>query len=388
MGRPSIVQRIRQTVGRALRETGQALDRVGIKGESLVLSKRVVGDEPVKYDDFLSRHRHQMPLLRRGKPKVSKDVAFLAPCSTLIGSVYVGAGSSIWYKAILRADNCENAESFRTSDEYEEIIEESVWRLDPDRESRQNSEATGGGIFIGENTNIQDGCIIDAKKDHTRIGNGVTIGHLASIHSATIHDNCLIGMGSLIQEGVEVKEGSFIAAGANIRANTVVDSGELWAGNPARKLRDLSAEERQRLFYQASEVRIRFVCKNGYCAALTRTLRSSIVCDCSNRAPNCHGPGRKSSRNTGALLGPWSRRRRLQIGRDIASSKTRECSCKQCGCLLYCKFKYHSTILDRTFNLRKSRSKVVASHVHPKPMLTKPSQIGDPCDSFDVSFSD
>jgi carbonic anhydrase/acetyltransferase-like protein (isoleucine patch superfamily) len=209
----------------------------------------VTGDEPVKYDDFLSRHRQKMPLLRRGRPWVSKDVAFLAPCSTLIGSVYVGAGSSIWYKSILRADNCENAESFALEDQAQE-----PWELNPERERRQNSKATGGGIFIGENTNIQDGCIIDAVKNHTRIGNGVTVGHLASIHSATIHDHCLIGMGSLLQEGVEVKAESLIAAGANVPANTVIESGELWVGSPARKIRDLTPEERQRLHYQSSEV--------------------------------------------------------------------------------------------------------------------------------------
>lgn len=61
-------------------------------------------------------------------------------------------------------------------------------------------------------------------------------------------------MGSLIQEGVLVKEESFIAAGANVTKNTVVESGELWVGNPARKVRDLSDQERQKLHYQASEV--------------------------------------------------------------------------------------------------------------------------------------
>jgi carbonic anhydrase/acetyltransferase-like protein (isoleucine patch superfamily) len=251
MGSPTIVQQFRQTLGRALRETGQALDRLGIKGQSLAVTKQVLGDEPVRYEDHLSRHRHQMPLLRRGRPVVSKDVAFLAPCSTLVGSVHVGAGSSIWYKAILRADNCENAESF--SKENDEQHHEQ-WKLDPDRERRQHTQAIGGGIFIGENTNIQDGCIIDSARDHTRIGNGVTVGHLASIHSATVHDHCLVGMGSMLQEGVVVHEESFIAAGANVPANTTVESGELWVGNPARKVRDLTSQERQRLHYQASEV--------------------------------------------------------------------------------------------------------------------------------------
>ncbi|CAJ1936445.1 unnamed protein product [Cylindrotheca closterium] len=248
MGPPTVAQRFRQTLGRALRETGQALDRLGIKGHQLAVTKQTIGDEPVIYEDHLSRHRHQMPLLRRGRPIISKDVAFLAPCSTLIGSVHVGAGSSIFYKSILRADNCENAESFNTDEPASE-----GWELDPERFTRQHTQAIGGGIFIGENTNIQDGCIIDAVVGHTKIGNGVTVGHMASIHSATVHNNCLIGMGSLLQEGVVVKDEAFIAAGAVISKDTVVGEGELWAGKPARKLRDLTPEERQKLHYQANE---------------------------------------------------------------------------------------------------------------------------------------
>eukprot|EP00934_Nitzschia_sp_Nitz4_P004527 Nitzschia sp. Nitz4//scaffold125_size66327//56815//57877//NITZ4_006139-RA/size66327-augustus-gene-0.9-mRNA-1//-1//CDS//3329534637//4517//frame0 len=251
MGKPTIYQLVRHTIGRALRETGQALDRLGVKGEALAVSKRTIGDEPVKYEDFLSRHRHQMPLLKRGRPKVSRDAAFIAPCSTLIGSVYIGAGSSVFYKSILRADNCENAESFNTSDEYDknEIME---WKLDEDRESRQHTRSIGGGIFIGENTNIQDGSIIDAAVGHTKIGNGVTVGHMASIHSATVEDYCLIGMGALLQPGVVVESESLIAAGANIPANTHVGSGELWVGSPARKIRDLTPLERRRLHSQSS----------------------------------------------------------------------------------------------------------------------------------------
>jgi len=264
------------------------LDRAGIKGQKMAVARRVIGDDPVIYQDHLSRHRQQMPLLRRGKPVVSPDIAFLAPCATLIGSVHIGASSSVFYKSILRADNCDRAEAFRnainlgidsssrntppenialerTNTNTSEVVNgeeiddppiisniSEEWDLDPDRFIRNNSNATGGGIFIGEGTNIQDGCIIDSTKDHTRIGNGVTVGHLVSIHSATVHDNCLIGMGALLQEGVVVEEESFIAAGANIPKNTVVGSGELWVGNPARKRRDLTSTERERLHYQAA----------------------------------------------------------------------------------------------------------------------------------------
>ena len=249
--RPSVWMRFRQTMGRALRETGQALDRLGIKGETLAVSKRIVGDDPVIYEDHLSRHRHQMPLLRRGRPIVSPDAAFIAPCSTLIGSVRIGPGSSVFYKSILRADNCLNAKSFNAPTIEDES---AAWELDPYRHRKDETESVGGGIFIGENTNVQDGCIIDSRKDHTKIGDGVTIGHMASIHSATIGNNTLIGMGSLIQEGCEIGEECLIAAGAVIPKNTTVEAGELWIGHPARKLRDLSTEERQKLHYQASEV--------------------------------------------------------------------------------------------------------------------------------------
>jgi carbonic anhydrase/acetyltransferase-like protein (isoleucine patch superfamily) len=313
MGKPSIYQKVRQGLGRAFRETGQALDRAGIKGHQMVVTSRVIGDDPVIYQDHLSRHRQQFPLLRRGKPFVSQDVAFLAPCATLVGTVHIGAGSSVFYKSILRADNCDNAEAFyKTYDDSNldnnvaigesdsqsqtESAESSSssnntaastsdlvaaeeehhdndnddgdefthyhprhpaeWDLDPQRSQRMNSTATGGGIFIGQDTNVQDGCIIDSAKDHTRIGNGVTIGHLVSIHSATVHDHCLIGMGALLQEGVVVQEESLIAAGANVQKNTVVKSGELWVGSPARKVRDLTEKERERLHYQADAVRM------------------------------------------------------------------------------------------------------------------------------------
>lgn len=252
MGPPTLWMRFRQTLGRALRETGQAVDRLGIRTQQLFLQERRYGDDdPFIYDDFLSRHRQQMPLLKYGRPLISSDVAYLAPCVTMIGSVRVGANSSIWYKAVLRADQCENGSSFGSEKEGE------TWDLNPDRfisNQNNNGVLVGGGIFIGENTNVQDAAIITSRVGHTIIGDGVTIGHLAQIHSAEIEDHCLIGMGSVIQEGCKIETEAFIAAGALLPPNTIVKSGELWAGIPARKLRDLTAEQRKRLHYQADEV--------------------------------------------------------------------------------------------------------------------------------------
>jgi len=245
--------RFRQTLGRALRETGQAMDRAGIRTQQLLLAERRYGDDdPFIFDDFLSRHRQQMPLLKYGRPLISNDVAYLAPCATMIGSVRIGANSSVWYKAILRADECDNGSRFECENEGD------IWELDENRPTdyrRNNSEKVGGGIFIGENTNVQDGAIITSRIGHTQIGNGVTIGHLAQIHSATIEDFCLIGMGSVIGENCKIEQESFIAAGAVLAPGTVVNQGELWAGIPATKLRDLSAEQREKLHYQSKEVR-------------------------------------------------------------------------------------------------------------------------------------
>jgi len=163
----------------------------------------------------------------------------------------VEEGSSIFYGSVLRADAC-NMGSGRTEEEFEN------WRaLSKEQRKIQDADDAdgpgGGGIFIGKGTNVQDGCIITSKLDHTSIGDGVTVGHCAQIHSATVEDNCLIGMGAILNPGSKVESLSFVAAGAVIGKGEVVKSGELWVGNPARKLRGLREEEKQRLFYQADE---------------------------------------------------------------------------------------------------------------------------------------
>ena len=190
-----------------------------------------------------------MPLLKRGTPQVSPDVAYIAPCASLIGSVRIGEGSSVFYGSVLRADAC-NMGSDRSEGEFE------YWRNLSQKQRKaedadDSDEAGGGGIFIGKNTNVQDGCIITSKVDHTSIGDGVTIGHCAQIHSATVEDGSLIGMGSILNPGSKVESLAFVAAGAVVGRDQVVKSGELWVGNPARKIRDLSEEEKGRLAYQA-----------------------------------------------------------------------------------------------------------------------------------------
>lgn len=250
---PTVLARIRHTLGRAFRETGQAIDRVAIRAQTQALTDVTEGGDPAYiFNDHLSRHRTQMPLIKRGMPKVSPDIAYLAPCASLIGTVHIGAKSSVFYGAVLRADSCFMG-CGRTDEELEAwkgLSREERQRQD----GKENDDSSGaGGIFIGESTNIQDGCIVTSKLDHTVIGNGVTVGHCAQIHSAVVEDHCLIGMGAILNPGSKVESLSFVAAGAVVGKGQVVKSGELWVGNPARKLRDLTSDEKKQLYYQADE---------------------------------------------------------------------------------------------------------------------------------------
>jgi carbonic anhydrase/acetyltransferase-like protein (isoleucine patch superfamily) len=266
MSPPSYWQMLRQVVGRAFRETGQSLHRVALKTEMVAVTKHEYYDDYVLFEDFLSRHRQLFPLLTSGRPILHHQIGFVAPCATLIGTVNVGPRSSIWYGAILRGDYGQNVESFsqegttaspstggmiaeRGKDDNNDKLSAEHLAAEEQRDPKHG----GGGIFIGNDTNVQDGCVITARSQPTIIGNGVTIGHLAQLHSCTVHDYCLIGMGSIIQPGVIVETECLIGAGSVVPANTIVGRGELWLGNPARKIRMLKDTEITRLHYQSAE---------------------------------------------------------------------------------------------------------------------------------------
>jgi carbonic anhydrase/acetyltransferase-like protein (isoleucine patch superfamily) len=115
-------------------------------------------------------------------------------------------------------------------------------------------------IRIGARTNVQDGTIIHVTHDgpYTRpdgfptlIGADVTIGHAACIHACTIEDACLIGMKALVLDGAVVRKHGFVGAGAVVPPGKVVESGELWLGNPAKPVRKLSDREIEQLYYSA-----------------------------------------------------------------------------------------------------------------------------------------
>lgn len=138
-------------------------------------------------------------------PKYGKN-CFFAETATLVGDVEMGDDCSIWYGAVLRGDV-----------HY---------------------------IKIGNKVNVQDNATIHGtyKKAPTTIGNNVSIGHNAVVHGCTIHDNVLIGMGAIILDLCVIEPNSIVAAGAVLTKNTVVPSGTVYAGMPAKKIKDIGPD--------------------------------------------------------------------------------------------------------------------------------------------------
>jgi len=142
----------------------------------------------------------------RGKePKIGED-CFLAPNATIIGDVTTGNECSFWFNAVIRGD--------------------------------VNS------IQMGNKVNIQDGAVIHATYEKTKVflGNNVSIGHNALIHGCTIEDNVLVGMGAVVMDNCYIEENCIIAAGAVLLEGTRVESGSIYAGIPAKKVKTLTKE--------------------------------------------------------------------------------------------------------------------------------------------------
>ncbi len=136
---------------------------------------------------------------------------FLAVNATIVGNVVTGDDCSIWFNAVVRGD--------------------------------VNS------IRIGNKVNIQDGAIIHCtyERAKTEIGNFVSIGHRAIVHGCTLGDHTLIGMGAIIMDHAVVEQYTIIGAGALIPENTICESGYVYAGVPARKIKPISEEQRKLL---------------------------------------------------------------------------------------------------------------------------------------------
>lgn len=142
-----------------------------------------------------------------GKTPIIPNDCYVAENATIIGDVTFGDSCSVWFNAVIRGDVNQ--------------------------------------ISIGNKVNIQDGAVIHCtyQKHATIIGNNVSIGHNAIVHGCIIHDNVLIGMGSIVMDNCVVNSNSIIAAGAVVTQNTVVESGTIWAGVPAKKVKDIDQSD-------------------------------------------------------------------------------------------------------------------------------------------------
>ena len=149
---------------------------------------------------------------RGHSPEISKN-AFIAPTASIIGDVKIGSGSGVWYNCVLRGDMNE--------------------------------------IHIGENSNVQDGTIIHVASlgQGTYIGSRVSIGHLALIHACTIEDDAMIGMQATVMDGVTVEAGALVAAGSLVPPGKRVMKGQMWAGTPAKYVRDVSQSDQGMIDY-------------------------------------------------------------------------------------------------------------------------------------------
>lgn len=138
-------------------------------------------------------------------PQIGED-CFIAENAVIVGEVSMGNQCSIWYNAVLRGDV--------------------------------------HFIKMGNKVNVQDGAVVHCtyQKSPTTIGNNVSIGHNAIVHGCTIHDNVLVGMGSIIMDDCIVESNSIVAAGAVVTKGTRIPSGSVFAGMPAKKIKDISPE--------------------------------------------------------------------------------------------------------------------------------------------------
>lgn len=146
---------------------------------------------------------------RNKRPRIAPE-AWVAANAVVIGEVELAAGANVWFGCVLRGDIA--------------------------------------AIEVGADTNIQDGTVIhvSSKGDgRTRIGAGVTIGHMCLIHACTLEDASFVGMKACVMDGAVIESGAWVAAGAVVTPGKRVLKGQLWAGTPARYLRDVTPEEAQ-----------------------------------------------------------------------------------------------------------------------------------------------
>ncbi len=142
------------------------------------------------------------------KPTIASDV-YLSDNVIIAGDVTLKKGANIWFNSIIRGDVAP--------------------------------------VIIGENTNIQDGCVVHTSRfdnGKTIVGDNVNVGHMALLHACQVHDNAFIGMKSCLMDGSIVEEFGFVGAGSLLSPGKIVRKNELWIGSPARFARMINDKEK------------------------------------------------------------------------------------------------------------------------------------------------
>jgi carbonic anhydrase/acetyltransferase-like protein (isoleucine patch superfamily) len=154
------------------------------------------------------------PKNTRLRRELMDATAYVAPDAVVLGDVTIGAGSSVWFGAVIRGDS--------------------------------------DAIRIGRDTNIQDGCILHADEGFPcTLGDRVTLGHGAIVHGATVEDECLIGMRAVVMNGARIGRGSIVAVGSIVTEGMEVPPGSVVMGQPAKVRREVSERDRERIRHAA-----------------------------------------------------------------------------------------------------------------------------------------
>jgi len=184
-----------------LRSIGRSFDGIG---------KALQGE--LAYTEKMGAHR-AVAAYKGVSPAVAED-AFVAPSATVIGEVSIGEGSSVWYGTVLRGD--------------------------------VNKITVGSNTHIGDRTVVHvasEAGSLQGSPAATAIGAGVSIGPLSTIHACTVGDGAVVGGSSKILDGAKIEAGAVVEAGSLVGPGKVVPAGQLWAGCPAKYVRDVTAAE-------------------------------------------------------------------------------------------------------------------------------------------------
>lgn len=204
------IKRLSYEVGRALRETGIAVDQIGLRAL----------EKPIFKEPF-AKHRPTMSLFDK-HPTVSSD-AFVAPNATVVGEVDLGLKSSVFYGAVLRGD--------------------------------QNSIRVGAYSSIGDRATVTTTKSVEGHVSAgVSIGNHVVVGPGASLCSCTLEDGSSVGAGAVVMEGALVETTARVAEGSVVHPGRRIPAGQLWAGNPAVFVRNLTKTELAEASHHAEDM--------------------------------------------------------------------------------------------------------------------------------------